>query len=314
MNIFLKIGLGILFLLVSTFSLICLLFGYTDKSIEDLKTKYAQPPSSFVSLMDMEVHYRDEGHPNDSLPIVLIHGTGASLHTFNAWTEELAKDRRVIRMDLPGFGLTGPFPDGDYSIAHYVEFINQLLIQQKVKKCVLAGNSLGGQIAWNFTLSYPEKIDKLILIDAAGYPLESKEVPIAFQLARIPILSKILTFITPRPTVRSSVESVYADQSKVTEELVDRYLELTLREGNRQGLVDRMNTKLIDNKVDQIKHIKAPTLILWGEEDLLIPIQSALKFQTDLPNDTLVIMANVGHVPMEESPMESLAIVKAFLE
>ena len=294
MTIFSKIGLGILLLLVTTISLICLLFGYTDKSVDDLKTKYAPPPSAFVSIMDMEVHYRNEGHPNDSLPIVLIHGTGASLHTFNAWTEGLSKDRRVIRMDLPGFGLTGPFPDGDYSMDHYIEFINQFLIQQKVNRCVLGGNSLGGQIAWNFTLHHPEKVDKLILIDAAGYPLESKEVPIAFRLARIPILNKILTFITPRSTVRASIESVYADHSKVTEELVDRYLELTLREGNRKGLVDRMNTKLIDNKVDQIKHIKAPTLILWGEEDLLIPTKSAYKFQADLPNDTLVIMAECG--------------------
>jgi len=150
--------------------LISLLFGRLNKSVDSLKDKYAQAPSAFVSVEGVEVHYRDEGNPEDSLPIVLIHGTGASLHTFEDWAQELKKEHRVLRMDLPAFGLTGPFPDRDYSIDHYVAFLEAFLLAKNIDRCILGGNSLGGSIAWRFALDRPDRVDKLILIDAAGYP------------------------------------------------------------------------------------------------------------------------------------------------
>jgi len=293
--------------------LISLLFGRLNKSVDSLKDKYAQAPSAFVSVEGVEVHYRDEGNPEDSLPIVLIHGTGASLHTFEDWAQELKKEHRVLRMDLPAFGLTGPFPDRDYSIDHYVAFLEAFLLAKNIDRCILGGNSLGGSIAWRFALDRPDRVDKLILIDAAGYPRKTESEPIAFTIARIPILNKILTFITPRFVVKSSVENVYADKSKVTKELIDRYYDLTLRAGNRQAFVDRMQVDTNDNPVEQISNIKQPTLILWGAEDALITTESAYRFQEDLPNDTLVILEQVGHVPMEESPGESLQPVLDFL-
>jgi pimeloyl-ACP methyl ester carboxylesterase len=261
----------------------------------------------------MDVHYRDEGNPTDSLPLVLIHGTGSSLHTFDEWVNVLKSTRRIVRMDIPAFGLTGPFPDRNYSMSHYVTFIEHFLQSKGIKRCILGGNSLGGQIAWHFTTQNPDIVDKLILIDAAGYPLDSKSVPLAFTLARDPIASKFMTFITPRFLAKSSVENVYDDKTKVTESLVDRYFELTLREGNRQALVDRMAVAMDTSGMFLIKNIQTPTLVLWGENDLLIPVKNAHLFHDDLPNDTLVILKNAGHVPMEESPKESLAAVLEFL-
>jgi pimeloyl-ACP methyl ester carboxylesterase len=216
-------------------------------------------------------------------------------------------------MDLPGFGLTGPFPDRPYSIDNYILFIEQFLKSKDIKKCILGGNSLGGVIAWQFTAKNPEIVEKLILIDAAGYPLESESVPIAFTFARIPVLNQLLTFITPRFMAKSSVENVYADKTKVTESLVDRYFELTLREGNRQALVDRMKIGIDTGSIHLIKNIQQPTLVMWGEQDLLIPTKSAYRFHNDLPNDTQVILKNMGHVPMEEGPEESLAVLLPFL-
>jgi pimeloyl-ACP methyl ester carboxylesterase len=288
-------------------------YGYQDIPVEDLKEQYATPPSAFISIDNMAVHYRDEGNPADSLPIVLIHGTGASLHTFDDWTAVLKKERRVVRLDIPGFGLTGPFHDRNYSMDHYVNFLKNFLESLGIQQCILGGNSLGGEIAWRFTIEHPTLVDKLILIDAAGYPSSSKSEPIAFTVARMPVLNKILTFITPRSMAKASVENVYHDKSKVTESLVDRYFKLTLREGNRQALVDRMKLKKDTSKIDLIQTIQQPTLVLWGESDLLITTKNARRFHEDLPNDTLVILENVGHVPMEESPKESLAIVLAFL-
>ena len=299
--------LGVLVLLLS------LLFGYRDLPVKELMTSYAQAPSAFLSIDGMEVHYRDEGNPKDSIPIVLLHGTGASLHTFDTWSNELQKDYRIIRMDLPGFGLTGPFPDRNYSMDHYVDFLEKFLTSLGISQCILGGNSLGGAISWQFAVKNPRMVNKLILIDAAGYPLESESVPVAFKIARIPILNKVLTFITPRRMVRSSVENVYADQSKVTDSVVDRYFKLTLREGNRQALVDRMAAEADIDHADMIKNISQPTLVLWGEQDLLIPLSYAHKFHRDLPNSDLIILENTGHVPMEESPEESLVPVLAFL-
>ncbi|MBK8746479.1 MAG: alpha/beta hydrolase [Saprospiraceae bacterium] len=293
---------------------IILLFGHMDISLNELKPKYTNKASSFILVDGMEVHYRDEGNLGDTIPIILIHGTASSLHTFDAWTEILKKTKRVIRMDLPAYGLTGPFPDDNYSMKHYTAFLKEFLTALKIKQCVLAGNSLGGQIAWNFTLEQPEMVKKLILIDAAGYPLKSKSVPVGFKIGRMPVLNKILTFITPRFIVRSSVENVYFDKSKVTDSLVDRYFDLTLRAGNRQAFVDRFKMKDDENAYIKIKNIVQPTLILWGENDLLIPVENAYKFQKDLPNNSLFLLDKCGHVPMEESPKESLKPVIDFLE
>jgi pimeloyl-ACP methyl ester carboxylesterase len=262
----------------------------------------------------MNVHYRDEGNLKDSLPIVLIHGTGSSLHTFDGWTNDLKENRRVIRMDIPAFGLTGPFPNRNYSIKNYVTFIEHFLAAKKINTCILAGNSLGGEIAWQFTVKNPKKVDKLILIDASGYPFKPESMPVAFKIARIPVINKLLTVITPRFMAKSSVENVYADKTKVTESLVDRYFELTLRTGNRQALIDRMTTEFDTIESTNIKKIQQPTLIIWGEQDKLIPIHNAYRFHDDLPNDTLVILKNSGHVPMEENPKESLDAVLQFLK
>ncbi len=293
---------------------IILFFGHRDIPFNELKETYTDSESSFISVNGMDVHFRDEGDQTDSIPIVLIHGTASSLHTFDAWTNSLKKSNRVVRFDLPAYGLTGPFPDHNYSMAHYMDFLKDFLTALEIKQCVLVGNSLGGEIAWNYTLEQPDMIKKLILIDAAGYPLNSKSVPIAFKLARTPVFNKLLTFITPRFIVRASVENVYFDKSKVTDLIVERYFELTLREGNRQAFVDRFKMSKDTSAYNNIKSIQQPTLIIWGAKDLLIPVENAYKFHEYLPNDTLVILDDTGHIPMEESPLESLEHVMNFLK
>lgn len=314
MKLLKKVLLTVLVLVLSLLTILLLAFGKRDIPLSELKEKYAMQPSKFMRIEGMDVHFRDEGNPVDSLPIVLLHGTGSSLHTYDAWVEELSSSRRVIRMDLPAFGLTGPHPNRDYSMEQYADFVYKCLRQLNVDQCVLGGNSLGGNITWNFALKYPEVTKKLILIDASGYPIKAKSTPIAFKLANTPVVNKLLTFITPRFMAKASVENVYADKTKVTDELVDRYFELTLRAGNRQGLVDRMQIYIDPKSHERISEIEQPTLLLWGEKDYLVPTASAYRFQEDLRNDTLVILPNLGHVPMEEDPEASLKPVIAFLK
>ncbi len=288
-------------------------FNYrADVPVAELKAEYANAESKFMDLDGMAVHYRDEGNPEDKIPIVLLHGTAASLLTWNGWTSALKAEHRVIRLDLPGFGLTGPNPARDYSMNFYVRFLHDFLVKLKVNEFYLAGNSLGGKISWEYALAYPGDVKKLILIDAAGYPL-SRGKPLAIRLASIPVLKNILLYITPEFLVEQSLKEVYADDRKVTEQLVEQYYDMACREGNRAAFVARAGIA-DDNDYLKIKQIQTPTLILWGEADVWIPLENAHKFERDLANNRIVILRNLGHVPQEEDPSESIKEVLVFLK
>jgi pimeloyl-ACP methyl ester carboxylesterase len=242
-----------------------------------------------------------------------LHGTGAFLQTWDACTAEWVKNHRVIRMDMPAFGLTGPAPDNDYSIGAYVDFLHQFLQKLGVNRFYLAGNSLGGQIAFAYTATYPAEVQKLILLDAAGYPMEHSKGNLAFNLARTPFLKHLLKIVTPAFVVRKSLEDVYGNKALVTDSLVKIYRDMACREGNRKALVLRLNNPQ-SSDTNMIKGIQVPTLIIWGDQDFLIPLANAYKFQRDLPNDTLAILKGTGHVPMEESPEQVALLVKNFLD
>ena len=285
-----------------------------DRSVDRLQTRWAPAPSQFITLQGMQVHLRDEGPRNDPEPIVLIHGTSASLHTWDGWTEALKGQRRVIRMDLPGFGLTGPAPDGDYRMTRYADFIAALMDQLGVRRAVLAGNSLGGGIAWRTAVQHPERVSRLVLVDASGYPLQSTSVPLGFRLAQIDWLQPVMGQLLPRRMIESSVRNVYADPAKVTPELVDRYYELTLRAGNRQSLAQRMKLRETDaQSAGLIPTIRQPTLILWGAQDRLIPEPSGQRFHKEIAGSQYVVFDGLGHVPQEEDPARSVAAVLKFL-
>lgn len=284
-----------------------------DRSVAQLSARWAAAPSQFVPVAGMQVHLRDEGPRNDPHPIVLLHGTAASLHTWDGWVQNLSTTRRVIRFDLPAFGLTGPHPQNDYSMAAYVQFVQQVLDSLGVQQVVLGGNSLGGQIAWEFALAQPQRVTQLILVDAAGYPLQSQSVPIGFRIARIPGLRNLMKYTLPRGVIQSSVRNVYGDPAKVTPELVDRYYELTLRAGNRAALAQRL-AQMRWNHVEQIPTLKVPTLILWGAQDRLIPLDNGKHFASDIAGARLVVFEQLGHVPQEEDAPTTVNAVREFLK
>lgn len=283
-----------------------------DRPVSELTQRWAPPPSQFIEVAGMQVHLRDEGPRDDAHPIVLIHGTSASLHTWDGWVDALKPTRRVIRIDLPGFGLTGPHPQKDYSLAAYSAFMAELLGKLQVQQAVLGGNSLGGEVAWHVALDHPQLVSRLVLVDSGGYPFKAQSMPVAFQVAKIPALRPLLTHTLPRGMVESSVRSVYGDPSKVTPELVDRYYELSLREGNRAALSDRY-TVPVGAESASIKRITQPTLIIWGGQDRLIPPENAKLFAQDVPGSRLVMFDDLGHVPQEEDPARTVAALQEFL-
>jgi pimeloyl-ACP methyl ester carboxylesterase len=259
------------------------------------------------------VHLRDEGPADDAVPIILIHGTSASLHTWEGWVRELRERHRVISFDLPGFGLTGPSPSGDYSATANVRFMGSLMDRLNIQHCVLVGNSLGGNIALETTFAFPDRVDKLVLIDSGGYPSVSTSVPIGFRIARIPGLNHLMQSILPRGMIESSLRNVYGDPSKVTPQLIDQYFDMTLREGNRAALIGRLSQTNFGSDAARIATLKLPTLIIWGGRDRLIPPENAQRFHRDIAGSQLVIFDDLGHVPQEEDPVRSVAAVENFL-
>ncbi len=289
-----------------------------DRPVESLVARWAPPPSDFVDVKGQVVHLRDEGPRHDPLPIVLIHGTGASLHTWEGWVRELRGQHRVISLDLPGFGLTGPFagqyPRDDYQGDRYARFVLDLLDQLKLTRAVIAGNSLGGEVAWRTAWMAPQRVAGLVLVDALGPAFTPESVPLGFRIARMPVVGHISQGYLPRALVAQGLADVYAKPERVSTELVDRYFELTLREGNRRALTLRLQQMVPGEDVARIATLQQPTLILWGDRDRLIPPVAGRQFQQMIAGSRLVMLEGLGHVPQEEDPVRSVVPVKAFLQ
>jgi pimeloyl-ACP methyl ester carboxylesterase len=285
-----------------------------DWPVQALVARWAPPPSDFIDVKGQLVHLRDVGPRDDPEPLVLIHGTSASLHTWEGWAKALSARHRVISFDLPGFGLTGPNAQGDYRGDTYARFVLELMDQLQVQRFAIAGNSLGGEVAWRTALLAPQRVTKLILVDAAGPDFSSDSMPIGFLVARVPVLNRIFDWVLPRPLVVASVRNVYGDPSRVNEALVDRYYELALREGNRRALVQRLQQNRRGEDAERIRELKLPTLILWGGRDRLVPPSVGRQFQQDIAGSELVVFDDLGHVPHEEDPQRTVAVVQAFLQ
>ena len=284
------------------------------RDVASLARRWAPPPSRFVAVEGMRVHVRDEG-PRDAAqpPIVLLHGTLSSLHTWDGWARDLARDRRVIRFDLPGFGLTGPAPDGDEGLARMVRTTFTLLDSLGVRRAVLAGNSLGGAVAWEAALAEPQRVAGLVLVDAVGYTQEKRPIPPGFRVASLPVLRQLTEELLPKPLVAIALREAYADPSRLSDELVTRYHELARREGNRLALVRRALRLPDDFAPQRLRALDIPTLIVWGAEDRLIPPVHADSFHRDLSRSRVVVLPDLGHVPHEEDPAASVAPVREFL-
>jgi pimeloyl-ACP methyl ester carboxylesterase len=326
MTVLVKLGWLLLTLLISAALIVVgaiIAFWAPDQPVRQLAQRWAPPPSQFIELQGMRVHVRDEAAATEhstATPIILLHGTSASLHTWDGWSAALTQQRRVIRVDLPGFGLTGPEPNRDYSMDRYADFVMALADYLQLQQFHLAGNSLGGRIAWYTAAINPERVQRLVLVDASGgYPLQAQSVPLAFKIASNPLFSGVLNYVLPRAVIRSSVENVYGDPSLVSEELVDLYFAMAVRSGNRQALRDRFaqdpldNPQLVQRERVLIQQLKQPTLILWGGLDRLIPVSHAHQYAQDLAHHELHIFAELGHIPHEEDAAATVAPVLQFL-
>ncbi|MEL7217380.1 MAG: alpha/beta hydrolase [Pseudomonadota bacterium] len=294
-----RIGLTLLAFLVIAF----LVFRTPDTDAEEMRAKYGDAPSQFMEIGDgVKVHVRDEG-PRDGVPIVLLHGSNADLHTWEPWAEALSETYRIIRFDQVGHGLTGADPNNDYSLENFVEDIDQVADVMGLETFILGGNSMGGSHTVGYALAHPDRLQGIILVDAGGAPVKDDgDGNVGFSIARTPIINQLMKHITPRSLVEQSLRQSVSNQAIVTEEAVDRYWELLRYPGNRGATITRFARGLTGFTEDQVARIEVPALVIWGDEDRLIPLSAGEWYDATLSNSSLVVYPGIGHLPHEEAP------------
>lgn len=308
--------LALLALLVVAF----LVFRTPDTDAAAMRAKYGGPPSQFVEIGDgVTVHLRDEG-PKDAPAIVLLHGSNADLHTWEPWTAALKGQYRVIRFDQVGHGLTGPDPKDDYSRDNYVEDIREVADKLGLERFVLGGNSMGGKHALAFAVKHPERLTGLVLVDGSGGPMldqprdaKKDSGNIGFRIARMPGINLLAEQITPRALIAQSLEQSVSVKAVVTDAAVTRYWELLRYPGNRRATLTRFSLPYDPLEEAEIAGVETPTLILWGEEDRLIPVEAGRWLDKVMPNSTLVVYPKIGHLPQEEAVEATLGDLAAWL-
>lgn len=282
----------------------CASLGIGSRPLSDLTRDYSNEASRFMSVDDLVIHYRDEGKGQ---ALVLLHGEGSSLHSWDGWVKALKHRYRIIRLDLPAHGLTGADPKVErYKTSYMIGKLDKFLTRLGVSKAVVAGHSLGGYLAWNYALYRPGRVSKLIMIGAVGYPQDK-----TFMLSGMawPLVRDMSTLMMPRCFVSSSLRRSYFDVDKVSDKQVRRYHDLLMRQGNRRGLINVLRTmrEQADNSAlgDRIKQLRIPVLLMWGEQDERVPLTVLEKFRQDLSGARVVTYEGVGHIPMEELPVQS---------
>lgn len=293
-------------------SLLALFLGWLwtpDKPRAALEAKYLTAPADIVDVAGWRLHLRDTG-PRTAPAVILLHGFGASLHTWEAWAQVLAVDHRVIRFDLPGSGLSRPDPAGDYSDARTQQLLIALMDRLGVARASLVGHSIGGRIAWRFAAAHSQRVDMLVLVSPDGFASPGFEYG---KAPAVPVVLKAMRYVLPRALLRMNLLPAYADPAVLNDSLLTRYHDLLLAPGAREAMLARMAQTVLVDPLPLLRTITAPTLLLWGERDAMIPFANSADYLNAIPNSRLVALPGVGHLPQEEAP-GSIAAVQAFLK
>jgi pimeloyl-ACP methyl ester carboxylesterase len=307
---FLK-ALKIIALAFIAFILLAALYLWTpDKSKAELEKIYGSPKNAYVSALGVNLHYQDTGPSKNAIPILFLHGFGASLQTWDTWAQALSEDYRVISVDLPGFGLTGEDPSGIYTDQRSVEVLEAFLKELKIPKVVLVGNSMGGKFAWQFTARYPNQVSKLVLISPDGYASPGIQYG---KKPDVPAIADLYRYFFSKTFLVMNLKPAYADPNTLNGALVNRYYDLMLAPGVRGAILGRMQQTVLQDPVPSLASIQVPTLLIWGEKDAFIPISNSNDYLKVMPNAKRVSLPNIGHLPQEEQPSIGLAALKEFL-
>jgi pimeloyl-ACP methyl ester carboxylesterase len=302
----------IITLVLTAFISLAAIYLWTpDKSKSELEKIYSSPKNAYVSALGVSIHYQDSGPSKNPIPILFLHGFGASLQTWDTWAQSLSDEYRVISVDLPGFGLTGVDPSGIYTDARSVEVLEAFLKALQIQKVVLVGNSMGGKFAWQFAARYPNQVSKLVLISPDGYASPGIEYG---KKPEVPAVADLYKYFFSKTFLSMNLEPAYADPKTLNDALVNRYYDLMLAPGVRGAILARMQQTILQDPVPSLSSINIPTLLIWGEKDAFIPIANSNDYLKVMPNVKRVSLPNIGHLPQEEQPTVGLTALREFLE
>ncbi len=333
-----RVFIGIVVIFLVLFGVLFYVYSVPDLPRAALEAKYATPPSQFVTLtypttlrpdqqptrLDSSVsyaftaraHYRIRGAAAAPV-LLLLHGSNASLFTWEPWSKTLSDQFRVVSVDLPGHGLTGATTSRDYSQAGMAAFVLAFADKLGLKSFALAGNSMGGGVAARFAELHPERVSALILVDAAGMPSPAGDSPpLAFRLLRQGWLRPVLSHLDPTPLVREGLGDAIVRKQILTQAMIDQYADFARMAGSRDATAERFAQSSAADAAFVKAHIgalKMPVLILWGEQDHLIPVSAAATWHDALPGSKVIIYAETGHIPMEELADQTALDVRKFL-
>ena len=298
-------------LLAALGSVVLLLFWLwtPDKPRSELEVRYLAAPGDMLQVGPWRLHVRDSG-PRDAPAVVMLHGFGASLHTWEAWAQALSATHRVIRLDLPGSGLSEPDSANDYTDARSLQLVLALMDQLGVSRASIVGHSIGGRIAWTLAARHPERTERLVLVAPDGFASPGFEYG---QVAKVPAVLGAMRYVMPKAVLRMNLAPAYADPAFLTDELTTRYHDLMLSPGARDAMFKRLEQTVLTNPVPLLNTITAPTLLLWGAADAMIPVTNAQDYLGAVKGSRLVTLPGVGHLPHEEAAQASLQVVADFL-
>ena len=305
------------FLLTSTvlLSIFLSLNVYLDVPREKIEKKYVDESSKFMILKDeSRIHYKDEGNKEGKV-LVLVHGFADSLFTFDYMIPELENEFRIVRMDFPAFGLTGKVPSSNYGPEAFVKVIHEVTNNLGIQKFSIIGNSLGGNAAWRYALNYPEQLEGLVLIAAAGIKNEEeKERKLGPKAVNSPLTGWLFRYVMPKFMIGNILKNVFVDESLITSKNVDRFHDFLILEGSREAIIS-MSTSggYKNNSKLEIRNITTPTLIIHGANDNIIPVRTHEYFLSEIVNSKALVYDRVGHIPMLEAPIRTSKDIKEFM-
>lgn len=280
-----------------------------DKPRSELQARYLASPADLVPVGDWRLHVRDSG-PRDAPVVLMLHGFGASLHTWDTWAQGLNATHRVIRFDLPGNGLSEPDPEGNYTDARSLQLVLALMDQLGVARASVVGHSIGGRMAWTLAARHPGRVERLVLVAPDGFASPGFEYG---KAAEVPAVLGLMRYVMPKSVLRMNLAPAYANPAALTDELTTRYHDLMLAPGSRQAMLMRLQQTVLTDPRPLLATTTAPTLLVWGEADAMIPMANAQDYLGAVKGSRLVTFPDTGHLPQEEAAQASLQVVAQFL-
>lgn len=295
-------------MVLTALTLLSLWLWTPDVPRATLEARYLESPTDLRSVGPWQLHVRQSGPP-DAPAVVLLHGFGSSLQTWDVWAKGLAATHRVVRIDLPGSGLSPPDPAHDYRDERSLDMLIALMDSLGLQRTSLVGHSMGGRIAWTFAAKFPERVDKLVLVAPDGFASFGFEYGKPME---VPATLGLMRRVLPKPLLRMNLKSAYARPEALSDAVTTRYHDLILAPGARQAMLDRLRQTVLQEPLPLLRQIKAPTLLVWGEADAMIPVSNAQDYLQALQGSRLVSWPQVGHLPQEEAAELSLKAVAEF--